>query len=292
MILVTGATGPLGKAVVEFLLKKTPGSNIAALVRDPAKAETLKGQGVDIRQGDYNNYDSLVKAFTGIDKLYFVSGNDIPNRSVQQANVVRAAKQAGIKHILYTSFQRKNETFSSPIALVAQAHLETETALKESGIPYTILKHTLYTDMLPIFIGDKVLETGVIFQPAGEGKVSYATRSDMAEAAANILTGQGHENKEYEISGNQAWSYPEIAKIISEITGKSITYVSPTQEVFKQELTKAGVPDHYIGLFGGFGEGIRQGEFDLTDPTLEKLLGRQPTSLREYLKTIYSPAAN
>lgn len=292
MILVTGATGPLGKAVVEFLLKKIPGSNIAALVRDPAKAEALKVQGVDIRQGDYNDYGSLVKAFTGIDQLYLVSGNDIPNRTTQQVNVVRAAKQAGVKHILYTSFQRKNETASSPIALVAQSHLETETALKESGIPYTILKHTLYTDMLPIFIGDKVLETGVIFQPAGEGKVAYATRSDMAEAAANILTGQGHENKEYEISGNQAWSYPEIAKIISEITGKPITYVSPTQEVFKQELTKAGVPDHYIDLFGGFGEGIRQGEFDITNPTLEKLLGRKPTSVREYLKKVYSPAAN
>ena len=145
MILVTGATGPLGKAVVESLLKKTPASNITALVRDPAKSEALKEQGVDIRQGDYNNYDSLVKAFTGIDKLYFVSGNDIPNRSTQQANVVRAAKQAGVKHILYTSFQRKNETFSSPIALVAQSHLQTEKALKESGIPYTILKHTLYT---------------------------------------------------------------------------------------------------------------------------------------------------
>jgi len=256
MILVTGATGPLGNGVVEFLLKKTPASNIAALVRDPAKAEALKAQGMNIRQGDYNDYGSLVKAFTGIDQLYFVSGNDIQNRATQQANEVRAAKQAGVKHILYTSIQRKNETSSSPIVQVTQSHLETETALKESGISYTILKHTLYTDMLPIFIGDKVLETGVIFQPAGDGKVAFATRTDMAEAAANILTSQGHENKEYEIAGNKAWSYQEIAGIISEITGKPITYVSPTQEVFRQELTKAGVPDHYIGLFGGFGEGI------------------------------------
>jgi len=292
MILVTGATGPLGKAVVEFLLQKTPASNIAALVRDPAKAEDLKAQGVDIRQGDYNDYASLVKAFTGIDKLYFVSGNDIPNRSVQQANVVRAAKQAGVKHALYTSFLRKNETSTSPIALVAQAHLETEAALMAGGIAYTILRHTLYTDMLPFFMGDKVLESGVIFQPAGEGKVSYALRTDMAEAAANILTSQGHENKIYEIAGNDAVSYQEVAKIMSDLSGKSINYISPTQESFREELTKAGVPEHYIGLFGGFAEGIKQGEFDHTDPTLEKLLGRKPVSVKEYLKTVYFPSAN
>jgi len=288
MILVTGATGPLGKAVVEFLLKKTPAVNIAALVRDPAKAEDLKAQGVDIRQGDYNDYASLVKAFTSIDKLYLVSGNDLPNRAAQQASVVRAAKQAGVKHILYTSFQRKNETASSPISFVSLSHLSTEKAIKESGLTYTILKHTLYADIIPLFIGDKVLETGVIFQPAGEGQVTYATRSDMAEAAANILTGEGHENKVYEIAGNQAVSYAEIAKIISEITGKSINYVSPTPEVFKEELTKAGVPDMYIGLFSGFSEGVRQGEFDVTNPTLGTLLGRQPTSVKEYLQTIYS----
>jgi NAD(P)H dehydrogenase (quinone) len=292
MILVTGATGPLGNGVVEFLLKKTPASDIAVLVRDRAKAEVLKARGVEIRQGDYNDYSSLVKAFTGIDQLYFVSGNDIVNRSAQQANVVRAAKEAGIKHALYTSFQRKNETDSSPIALVAKAHLETESALKASGIPYTILKHTLYADILPLFIGDKVLETGVIFQPAGDGKVAFVLRADMAEAAANILTSKGHENKVYEISGGRAWSYQDVAEIISEVSGKPINYVSPTQEVFRQELSKAGVPDQYINLFAGFNEGIRQGEFDHTDPTLEKLLGRKPTSVKEYLKTIYSPAVN
>lgn len=288
MILVTGATGPLGKAVVEFLLKKIPASNIAVLVRDPAKAEDLKARGIDVRQGDYSDYNSLVKAFTGIDKLYFVSGNDVVNRSAQQANVVKAAQQTGVKHVLYTSFQRKNETETSPIALVAKAHVETEKALQTGSIPYTILKHTIYADMLPIFIGEKVLESGVIFQPAGEGKVAFALRADMAEAAANILTGKGHENKVYEISGNEAWSYGEIAAVISEVSGKPVSYVSPTQEVFRQELSKAGVPEQYIGLFAGFAEGIRQNEFDRTDSTLEKLLGRKPTSVREYLKNVYA----
>ena len=288
MILVTGATGPFGNAVVTNLLKKIPASQVAVLVRDPAKAASLKAQGVNIRIGEYDNLDSLVAAFTGIDQLLFVSGNDIVNRAVQQANVVAAAIKARVKHILYTSIQRKNETAASPIAFVTKTHLDTEKALKESGITYTILKNTIYADMLPIFIGEKILETGVIFQPAGEGKTPFALRTDMAEAAANILTGKGHDNKVYEITGSQALSYGEIAAMISEISGKKIGYVSPTQEVFKKELSAAGVPDQYIGLFAGFGEGIRQGEFDHTDPVLENLLGRKPTSVREYLQTIYS----
>lgn len=290
MILVTGATGPLGSAIVSSLLKTTPASSIAVLVRDAEKVKDLAAHGVEIRVGDYGNYDSLVKAFTGIDQLMFVSGNDIANRSAQQANVVAAAKQAGVRQVVYTSFQRKNETASSPIAFVAKAHLETEKGLKESGMAYTILNHNIYADMIPIFVGGKVLETGTIFLPAGNGKVAYALRTDMAEAAANILTGKGHENKTYDITGSAALSYDEIAEIISEVSGKKISYVSPTQEVFREEMTKAGVPDPYIGVFAGFSEAARQKEFDLIDPTLEKLLGRRPVSVREYLKGVYSPA--
>lgn len=287
MILITGATGHLGKAAVDFLLKKISASEIAVLVRDTSKASDLLAKGVDVRQGDYDDYASLVKAFKGIDKLYLVSGSDIVKRSQQQANAVKAAKEAGVQHVVYTSFQRNNETESSPIALVAKAHIDTEKLLKASGLTYTILKHSLYMDMLPIFIGDKVLQTGTIFQPAGEGKVSFASRLDMAEAAATILTTSGHENKSYEISGNSSYSYNDVAKIITEVSGKKITYVSPSQETFQAELTKAGVPAEYIGLFASFSEAIKQGEFDKPDATLEKLLGRKPTALKEYLKGVY-----
>jgi NAD(P)H dehydrogenase (quinone) len=287
MILVTGATGHLGKATVDFLLKKTAPSNIAVLVRDSTKAADFRAKGVEVRQGDYSDYDSLVKAFTGVDKLYFVSGTDLANRSKQHENVVNAAKAAGVKHVVYTSFQRKNETETSPIAFVAKSHLDTEKLLKVADLPYTILKHAVYMDMLPIFIGDQVLETGVIFQPAGDGKASFALRADMAAAAANILTSEGHENKTYDISGKTAYSFGDIAQIISRITGKQITYVSPSLEEFQQALTKVGVPAEYIGLFAGFSEGIKQGEFDLTDATLERLLDRKPATLEEYLNSVY-----
>lgn len=287
MILVTGATGHLGKAAAEQLLKKTSPSNIAVLTRDAVKVSDLALKGVQVRTGDYNDYASLVKAFKGVEKLYFVSGTDVVNRVQQHTHVVKAAQEAGVKHVVYTSFQRKNESDTSPIALVAKSHIHTEKLLKESGLAYTILKHTIYMEMLPIFMGDKVLETGVIFQPSGDGKVAFASRPDMAEAAANVLTSSGHEHKVYEISGPVSYTYHDVAAIISEVTGKKITYTSPTPEVFKQVLAKAGVPPEYIGVFASFGEGIRQGEFDLPDNTLERLLGRKPVSLREYLQVVY-----
>jgi NAD(P)H dehydrogenase (quinone) len=257
------------------------------LVRDKSKVSDLLSKGVDVRQGDYNDYASLVKAFAGIDKLYFVSGSDVINRLQQHTNVVNAAGEAGVKHVVYTSFQRKNETETSPIALVAKSHIGTEKLLKASGLTYTILKHTIYTDMLPIFIGDQVTNTGTIFLPAGDGKMVFASRSDMAEAAAAILTTTGHENKSYEITGNVAYSYNDIAKIITELTGKKITYVSPAREVYQQELSKAGVPAEYIGIFASFSEAMKQGEFDVPDTTLEKLLGRKPTAPKEFLKAVY-----
>ncbi len=286
-ILVTGATGGLGSAVVNALLAKTEASNIAVLVRDAAKVEALKEKGVSILVGDYSDFDSLVAAFQGIDKLYFVSGNDIHNRIPQQENVVKAAVAAGVKHVVYTSFQRKNETATSPIAFVAEGHLKTEEWLKASGLTYTILKHGLYTDLLPMFVGEQVLETGVIYQPAGDGKTAFALRTDMAEAGANVLTSEGHENKIYDITGAKTYSYQDIANIISEITGKQIVYVSPSVEEFTKTLTEVGVPAEYIGLFAGFSGAIKEGEFDEVSSDLSDLLGRTPVDAETFLQGVY-----
>jgi NAD(P)H dehydrogenase (quinone) len=288
MILVTGATGHLGSAVVEGLLKRIKPSEIAVLARQEPKAWPFKEKGIDVRIGDYNDVDSLIKAFKGIDKLYFVSGSDADIRLPQHENVIHAAKKANIKHVVYTSFQRVNETESSPIAHLAKSHLETEKMLKESGMTYTILKHGLYFETIPMFIGDNILETQTIFQPAGDGKTAYALRAEQAEAGVNILLGSGHENKEYELTGLETASYGDIARSISEATNTQIHYHSPTVEEFTAALTGANVPQVYIGLFAGFSTAIKQGEFAKTSGDLELLLGRKPVSLNDYISSVFS----
>ncbi|WP_035141324.1 SDR family oxidoreductase [Flavobacterium daejeonense] len=286
-ILITGATGNFGKLTIDFLLKKgIPATAISALVRDESKASDLQEKGISLKKGDYNNYDSLVTAFQGIDKLLLVSGTDLANRSVQQLNAVKAAKEAGVKHIVYTSFERKNETETSPITFLAQSHIDTDKAIKASGIAYTIFRNNLYLEVLPMFMGEKVLETGIYF-PAGEGKAAYVSRTDLAEAAANVLSSEGHENIEYATNNVKNYSFQEIAETLSKITSKEISYFSPTTDEYAETLKNAGVPGEYIGMFAGFAEAIKQGEFNADTSDLEKLLGRKPVSLNDFLKQVY-----
>jgi NAD(P)H dehydrogenase (quinone) len=293
MILATGATGHFGKSTIDFLLKKGISStNIVALVRDEEKAAEIKSKGVALRIGDYDNYNSLIDAFIGVEKLLFVSGSDIFNRGAQHLNVVKAAKESGVKHIVYTSFQGKNETESSPLWLVAHSHLQTEAWLKESGIDYTILKNTLYMEFVPAFLGEKVIETGVIYLPAGNGKVGAVLRSEMAEATAAILASSKHAGKTYRFTNHEAFSYQEVAEYLSEITDKTINYISPTAEEYANTLTKHGVPADFIGLFSSFAVAQAKGELEMVGSDLEQLLGRKPTSVKTFLTQIYSPSKN
>lgn len=287
MILVTGANGQLGSAVIDSLLKKVGPNQVLALVRDENKGVALKENGVHVIIGDYNDYDSLVAAFKGVNKLFFVSSSDVMNRFVQHQNVVKAAVEAGVGHIFYTSAQRKSEDGTSPIALVADAHWQTDDLIRQSGITYTILKNGLYIDILPMFMGEKVIETGSIFLPAGEGKSSYASRNDLAEAGANLLTTNGHENKVYELGGPVAYSFQEIATMLNELSGKAIQYISPAPEVFAEQLKHYGVPDEMIQGASTFCVAIDQGEFNFPATDLEMILGRKAQTVRDFLKTAY-----
>jgi NAD(P)H dehydrogenase (quinone) len=291
-IMITGATGPLGSAVIDSLLKRTPPENIVALVRNAGKAAGLADRGVAIRTGDYGDYASLISAFSGIDKLYFVSGNDIAHRMPQHENVVRAAREAGVRQVVYTSFQRRDETAASPIAFVAQSHLQTERLLKASGLVYTILQHGIYTDMIPLFAGPQLLETKILYQPAGDGRTAFAVRTDLAEAGANVLldTSGRYENKELVLTGAEAVSYYDVAKIISEATGVPIVYDPPSLEQFNTTMSSTGVPAEITGIVGGFATATKVGEFDKVSDDLEHLLGRKPVPVAEFLKAVYQPA--
>lgn len=288
MILVTGATGNFGKSTINFLLNKGVSSaNMVALVRDEGKAADLKSKGITLRIGDYDDYDQLVTAFTGVEKLLLVSGSDITNRGKQHENAVNAAKAAGVKHILYTSFERKNETATSPISFVAASHISTENLIRKSGMTYTIFRNNLYMDVLPWFFGENVTETG-IFLPAGNRKAAFTLRDDMAEATANVLMTEGHENKEYAFSNTENVSIGEVAMALSQVVGKEIPYINPTTEVYVDTLTSNNVPAEFVGMFAGFSEAIKQGEFELEINDLEKILGRKPTTVRQYLEMVYA----
>lgn len=286
-ILVTGATGELGAAVIDALLQKTEATNLVALARDVNKAQNLSARGIEVRKGDYSDFDSLIAAFKGIDKLYFVSGNDLTARVAQHENVAKAAKAAGVQHIVYTSFERKNETASSPLAAVAEGHLKAEAAIKATGITYTILKHNLYMDIVPMFLGQNVIDQGAIYLPAGEGKTAFALRKDMAEAGAAVLTSAGHENKYYNISSFEAHSFGEIAGILSEICGKTIRYISPAVDEFTTTLKGFGVPQPAIDITAAFAQGIAQNELDTISTDIEELTGKKPTTLRSFLEAVY-----
>ncbi|MCE5204655.1 MAG: SDR family oxidoreductase [Porphyromonadaceae bacterium] len=286
-ILITGATGQLGKATIDFLIQKGIAANqISALARSAEKAADLSAKGIKIKIGDYLDYSSLVAAFNGVEKLFFISGSELGTRVEQHRNAINAAKEAGVKHIIYTSGFRKNETDTSPVAFLIRQHSETEKFIRASGISYTFLLNGLYADVLPGFLGENVFETG-IFLPAGNGKAAFTVRLDIAEAAANILLTTGHENKEYVFTNTENTGLNEIASFLGELSGKQVRYLNPSKAEYLETVMKAGLPQEYAEMIVSFSEAIEQGEFEAEDTDLERLLGRKPTSIFNYLKQVY-----
>jgi NAD(P)H dehydrogenase (quinone) len=286
-ILITGATGQLGNDVTNLLINRIDPKNVSILVRDPAKAEKFKSRGVKVLQGDYEDYTSLLQAFKGVDKLYFISANDLSKREAQHINVVKAAAESEVKHIIYTGFQRKNETESSPISFIAKAHLTAEKLIKQSSMAYTILNHGLYMEFILGILGDQFPKSETIYFPSDDGKVAFTLRSDLAAGAVEILTTKGHENKTYNFFSDKKYSFRDVANVLTKIINKPIAFVSPKAEDYKATMQKAGVPEMYIGLFAGFAEAIKQGEFDSTDQTLSKIIGRECVGIEEFLSGVY-----
>ncbi|MBI5808150.1 MAG: SDR family oxidoreductase [Ignavibacteriales bacterium] len=285
MILITGASGHLGGATIDFLLKKNPNAKIKALVRSEEKGKDLKAKGVEIAIGDYLNYDSLVSAMKDVETMLLISTSTMGDRHAQHANAIRAAKENGLKLIVYTSVLKANPNskFSAGID-----HYKTEGDIKNSGISYTIMRNTYYADFLPNIIGNAI-ESGAIYYSAGNAKVNFALRSEMAEANAVVLANPtAHQNKIYEITSASKYTFDEIAGILSEITGKQIKYVDIPVEVLKENIIKFGMPKEVADLMGSIAESMKAGEFDFIDPTLEKLIGRKPTDLKDFLKNVYS----
>lgn len=286
MILVTGATGQLGKIVINNLLNKTTANQIAALVRDPDKAADLKAKGVDIRVGNYNDLTSLNHAMTGIEKVLLISGTDEEHRIQQHQNVVDAAKQAGVQFIAYTGRFMRDPDLSANHLM--DGHFKTDALIKESGLKYALFQNALYMDSLLLFLGGKqVFETGIAI-PAGHGKVAYALRSDLGEAIAKVMLEDSGESHIYKLTASEAWSFDDVAAALSDLSGKTITYTPIDRPTFEAQMIKRGLPASTYEQIGGFYSDIRDGQLDEVTSEMEHVLGRKPTSLKDGLKILFA----
>ncbi len=275
-IAVTGATGQLGTIAIEKLKEKTSAENIIALVRDIDKAKSL---GVEARIFDYNNPKELVAALTGVDKLLLISGNEIGKRSEQHANVINAAKAAGVKHIVYTSLLKAD---TSTLVLAGE-HLDTEKMIKDSGLNYTIMRHGWYTENYTVSLPD-IISHGVLLGSSGEGRISSATREDYAQADVNVLIEEGHENKTYELAGDESFTMNDMALEISKQTGKEIPYNNIPVEDYTKVLIEAGLPEGMAQFFAGTHVSTEKGDLFYDGKELSTLLKRPTTSLSQAIK--------
>lgn len=276
-IVVTGATGQLGRQITKSLLGRgVPAGEIVAVGRDIDRLADLAERGVVTQRADYDDPESLQAAFAGADKLMFVSGSEVGRRAVQHGNVVTAAKEAGVGLIVYTSIAKAD---TSTLVLAAE-HKATEQLIRDSGLPYVFLRNSWYlenyTAQLPTYVQHGVAGA------AGDGRVSAATRADYAEAAAVVLTTEGHANRVYELGG-APFTLTELAAEISRQAGTEVSYVDLPVEKYTELLVAAGVPEGYAAVLADGDRGLAQGELEVGDD-LAKLLGRTPTTLAEAIR--------
>jgi NAD(P)H dehydrogenase (quinone) len=284
MILVTGATGNLGQNVVKQLKQHLALNQFAVLARSVEKAQQYLNQGIKVIYGDFDQPQTLRDAFQGIDKLLLISTME-QNRFEQHKNVIDAAKHTGVKHIFYTGLSIQNIETSAVKDLMI-SHFQTEDYLKNSGLTYTFLRNTMYAEAIPQIIGEQAVSTGLALL-AGDGKVPYATRAELGEAAANALIQDGHENQTYELVGSHSYSYQDIADLLSEQTRQNVKYQALDDSSYQALLQNIGLPDFLIYLTHGTVKDIQQHQYEVESTDLETLLGRKTATLESYLATVY-----
>ena len=278
-IAITGANGHLGRLVLAALKERTE-QPLVALVRDPAKSSDLAEQGIEVRAFDYDQPEALASALEGVDRLLLISGSAVGQRVPQHTAVINAAKAAGVTFFAYTSLLHAD---AAKISFVAPEHQETEKLLAASGLSVALLRNTWYTEN---FAGtaEQALATGTILSSAGEGRVNPATRQDLAEAAAVILAAETPEPGTYELSGDESWSYADLAAALTEKSGKQVAVQNVSKDEHAKILTEAGTPEGFVGFLLNTDEAIAAGEYGDTNPgVLSKLIGHPTATLKESL---------
>lgn len=279
MIVVTGASGQLGRLVIEALLKKLPAGEIVAAVRHPEKVADLAARGVQVRQADYDQPASLASAFKGADKLLLISASEVGRRVPQHRAVIEAAKAAGVGLLAYTSILHAD---TSPLPLAAE-HQETESLIRASGLPAVILRNGWYSENYLAGI-PAALQYGVVLGSAGEGRIASAARADYAEAAATVLMLDNQAGRIYELAGDQAYTLGELAREISQQSGKAVDYQNLPESEFKAALLGAGLPEGLATLLAESDIGASKGGLFDDGRQLSRLIGRPTTTLAAQIK--------
>ncbi|MDO8926209.1 MAG: SDR family oxidoreductase [Sideroxyarcus sp.] len=274
MIVITGATGQLGRLVIAALLKKVPAAQIVAAVRNVEKAKDLAALGVQVRQADYTQPANWDAALKGADKVLLISSSEIGQRARQHQAVIDAAKRAGVKLLAYTSVLHAD---TSVLGLAAE-HRDTEAAIRASGVPFVLLRHGWYTENYAMGI-PTALKLGAVYGCAGDGRISSATRADYAEADVAVLTADNQAGKVYELAGDTAYTLTEFAAEITRQSGKDINYVNLPETEYKKALLGAGLPEPLAALLADSDTGVSKGALFDDGKQLSKLIGRPTTPL-------------
>lgn len=272
---VTGASGQLGKLVLDELLQKVEPQEIVAIVRDPAKLSDYADRGIDVRRGDYDDPASLESALSGVDRLLLISGNALGERPRQHKNVIDAAKQAGVGYIAYTSILKADDT---PIKL-GEEHRASEAALAESGLTYDLIRNGWYNEN---YVGNlpAQVEAGVITGATGQGRVSSAARADYAAGAAEVLV-NGKGGEIYELAGDESWSMEEFAAEVSRQSGREVKYQDMSEEDYAKSLEAVGLPDYVARIVANSNASVALGALEDDRRTLSGLTGRKTTPISE-----------
>ena len=280
MIIITGANGQLGRAIVEHLFELVPAEQIGVSVQDPEKARDLEQRGVRVRRGDFDDAASLAHAFEEASQVLIVSAPRLGEQALRQhRTAIDTAKAAGAQRILYTSHMAAN-----PASLVAFApdHAATEEALRGSGVPFTSLRNVFYASSGVMLLGNAA-QTGELVAPE-DGPVSWTAHDDLARAAAITLAKGGLDGITPALTGSEALDLANVAEIVSEVTGRPIRRVVVSDDEFRSRLLAHGTPEPAVDMFLGFYAASRQGEFARVDPTLARLIGRPPMTMRDVLQ--------
>lgn len=276
MILVTGATGKLGRLAIEELLKKVPARQVIAAARNPEKAADFAARGVQVRKADYSQPETLGQAFQGVEKVLLISSSEVGQRARQHEAVVQAAKKAGVRLLVYTSILHADR---SRLALAAE-HKATEEIIRASGIPYVFLRNSWYLENYTENLGPALAHNALVGS-AGEGRIAAATRADYAAAAVAVITGSGHENKVYELAGDVPFTMAELAAEVSRKAGRTIAYNDLPPEQYQGVLEGAGLPKPYAAVLADSDVGASRGELNDSSGDLRRLIGRPTTPLAD-----------